>query len=151
MVLFVSQHRTRQSYFAEPVSGLNESNARIYRYSSNFPYTIERRWSFICKLNFYSFIFYLGNWHLKLFFFFFVLSLFFFWFQQTLGNHRYTAVLTLSRVQNTWHWYYSYICITIHLIFFIFFLLFPKKLFYSNTALIRLIVFHLLDKITDDQ
>lgn len=71
MVLFVSQHRTRQSYFAEPVSGLNESNARIYRYSSNFPYTIERRWSFICKLNFYSFIFYLGNWHLKLFFFFF--------------------------------------------------------------------------------
>ena len=36
-------------------------------------------------------------------FFFFVLSLFFFWFQQTLGNHRYTAVLILNRAQNTWH------------------------------------------------
>lgn len=55
-------------------------------------------------------------------------------------------------------YYYSYTdIIHIHvslfiLFFFSFFYYFRKKLFYSNTALlIRLIVFHLLDKITDDQ
>lgn len=148
MVLFVSQHRTHQSYFAEPFSGLNEQNARIYRYSSNFPCTTERWWFFYMQTKF-LFI-YLRNWHLETFFFF---SFFpFFLLVSTLGNHRYTAVLILNRAQNTWHWYYSYTCITIHLILFSFFYYSRKKLFYSNTALlIRLIVFHLHDKITDDQ
>lgn len=67
--------------------------------------------------------------------FFFVLSLFFFWFQQTLGNHRYTAVLILNRAQNTWHYTLILFIYMYHYSSYSFFLSFiiPEKNYFIQT------------------
>lgn len=124
MVLFVSQHRTHQSYFAEPFSGLNEQNARIYRYLSNFPCTTERWWFFYMQTKF-LFI-YLRNWHLKLFFFFSVFSLFSFGFN-TWKSQIYSGFNIKSRSKHLTLILFIYMYHYSSYSFF-FLLLFPKKI-----------------------
>lgn len=106
----------------------------------------------LCKLNFYLFIFYLRNWHLKFFFrsfpFFLLVP------TNTWKSQIYSGFNIKSRSKHlTLYTDIIHIHVSLFILFFFsFFYYSRKKLFYSNTALlIRLIVFHLLDKITDDQ